>query len=139
MKSTKVLTTTVMLICFFSLSFTPTAKAQVTVVRGGNENPMISVAKSTFYGALTGLLVGGALVLATKADNGDIMRWSFVGGVFGGLAIGLYHVANRPGPSNSILQFNTKGLRKAQLPKPVIRLSRKAGVEINVPLMSFSL
>ena len=57
MKSTKVLTTTVMLICFFSLSFTPTAKAQVTVVRGGNENPMVSVAKSTFYGALTGLLV----------------------------------------------------------------------------------
>jgi len=132
-------TSILVVVCLMAFGLNSSARAQVTVVRGGNENPMVSVAKSTFYGALTGLLVGGALVLATESDDGDIMRWSFVGGTFGGLILGLYHVANRPGPSNSMLHFNSKGLQKARLPKPMLRMSRTTGYEVKVPLLAFSL
>lgn len=139
MKSFKTVISSFSLICLLSFVFAPTANAQVAVVRGGNENPMVTVAKSTFYGALTGLLVGGALILATKSDEGDILRWSIVGGTFGGLAFGLYHVATRPGPSNSMLQFDRTGLKKARLPKPMLRRNRISGTEVKIPLLSLSL
>ena len=84
----------------------PAAQAAVEVRREGSENPMLEVAKSTFWGGLLGVMVGGALALATEDNDndGDIVRWSFVGGVFLGLGVGMYHVATRPSPT-ALLEF----------------------------------
>ena len=38
-----------------------TAQADMSVIRGGQENPMATVGKSTLYGAGTGLLAGAAI------------------------------------------------------------------------------
>ena len=81
------------------------AFAGVNVERHGTENPMVEVFKATMYGALTGAVVGGVIVLAAQGDsdtNGDIMRWSIVGGTVVGLGVGFYFVAKRPQPSGLI-------------------------------------
>jgi hypothetical protein len=73
------------------------AVAAVNVERHGSENPMQEVAKSVIYGGLTGLVIGSAIAIADDGGNdGDIIRWSFVGGTFFGLAYGIYHVHTRP-------------------------------------------
>jgi hypothetical protein len=81
-----------------------TAFAGVNIERKGSENPMAEVFKSTLYGALVGAVVGGAIVLAAQDSdaNGDIMRWSIVGGTMLGLGAGIYFVARRPQPSGML-------------------------------------
>ncbi len=76
----------------------PAARAAVNVERQGAENPVLEVAKSTVYGGLAGLLLGGAIALVSdnNDNDGDIVKWSFVGGTFLGLGYGIYHVASRP-------------------------------------------
>ena len=76
--------------------------AGVNVERQGAENPVVEVFKSTMYGALTGAVVGGVIVLAAQGDSdtdGDIMRWSIVAGTAIGLGAGVWFVAKRPQPS----------------------------------------
>ena len=100
---------------------------------------VVTIGKSTLYGGATGLLLGLALALVVDESTGDIMRWSFVTGTFGGFLIGVYHVANRPQPSSAMLQFNASGLVKVALPKPELRLgsNRSLGLRLNLVSLSF--
>ncbi len=135
---------TLLLIMFTFLAFNSSAEAQVTVVRGGQENPIISVAKSTMWGMVTGVLLGLAINVASDADSKEVYRWSFVGGTFAGFIYGVYHVANRPQPSASLIQFDTEGLAKFNLPQPQLQVSRERfsldkSLDFKVSLMSLSL
>jgi hypothetical protein len=75
--------------------------ADVNIERRGAENPMVEIFKSTVYGALAGLVVGGAVALAVNDEDStsDIFRWSIVGGTMVGLGAGIYFVAKRPQPA----------------------------------------
>jgi hypothetical protein len=90
--------------------FAGDSRADVDVIRGGAENPVVTIAKSTFWGGLTGLVLGGAIALVVDDNQEDIVKWSFVAGVFGGFAFGVYHVATRPSPESSLLQIDDEGL-----------------------------
>jgi hypothetical protein len=73
------------------------AQAAVNVNRSGSENPMVEVSRSTIYGGITGLVLGGALAMATDGgSDASYLKWGFVGGTFFGFAYGLYHVQSRP-------------------------------------------
>ena len=75
------------------------AAAAVNVERSGAENPMVEVARSTLYGGLTGLMLGGALALVDDSHHdSDYLKWGFVTGTFFGFGYGLYHVNRRPSP-----------------------------------------
>lgn len=135
---------TLLLIMFTLLAFTSGAEAQVAIVRGAHENPVVSIAKSTLYGGATGVLLGLALTLVVDEPTGDILKWSFVGGTFGGFLYGIYHVSTRPQPTAALLQFDTKGLAKVAVPQPQIRFqrerfSRDRSLDFKVNLMSLSL
>jgi hypothetical protein len=81
------------------------ANAEPVIQRQGSENPVTEVAKSTVFGALAGLALGGAVALVANGDNdGDIVKWSFVGGTFLGFGYGVYHVATRP-KTTALLEF----------------------------------
>lgn len=86
------------------------AGAQVEVIRTGEENPMITIAKATFWGGVTGLVLGGAVALVVDKDQEDYIKWFFVGGVFGGFAFGVYHVLSREKPTSSLLEVDENGL-----------------------------
>ncbi len=133
----KILSATIMLLLVFMTN--GVSQAQVTVVRGGQENPVVTIGKSTLYGGATGLLLGLALALVIEDNTGEIMRWSFVGGTFGGFLIGVYHVANRPQPASAMLQFNSSGLAKVTLPKPELSLGSNRSLGLKVNLISLSL
>ena len=75
------------------------ASGGVTVSRGSDENPVKEIAKSIYWGAVGGALIGGAILLADKSDNSDPLRWGIVIGTFGGLAVGTYFVLTRPQPA----------------------------------------
>ncbi len=135
---------TFLVIMFTFLAFNSSAEAQVTIIRGSHENPVISVAKSTLYGGATGVLLGLALTLVVDEPTEDILKWSFVGGTFGGFFYGIYHVSTRPQPTAALLQFDTKGLAKVAVPKPQVqfnreRFSRDKSLDFKITLMSLSL
>lgn len=91
------------------LAFTA-ADAAVIVERHGDENPMQEVARSVFYGAVTGLMVGGVLAIADEGgDDGAKIRWCLVGGTMVGLAVGLAHVTSRP--SAGLIEIDGDGAR----------------------------
>ncbi len=115
------------------------AQAQVTVARTGQENPMVVIAKSTMYGAATGIILGLALSLAVEEDFGDVMRWSFVGGTLGGFLIGVYHVATRPQPSSALLQFNETGFARVAFPTPALRMDKDRSLDFRISLVSLTL
>ena len=96
----------------------PAAHAGVNVNRNGDENPMKEVAKSVLYGGMAGLALGGAIAWASdnNSNDGDIVRWGFVGGTFLGLGMGLWWVTKRPAPT-AALELEDGSLR-AQLPTP---------------------
>lgn len=96
----------IVILAFFAVD----SRADVDVIRGGEENPMITVAKATFWGGLTGLILGGAIALVADDHEDDIIKWSFVAGVFGGFAFGIYHVATRPSGESSLLETDGDGL-----------------------------
>lgn len=90
-------------VCFLLL-FTVQAAAQVRVERTGEENPAMTITKSVLWGGLAGLMLGGATALAVEKNEVEIVKWFAVGGVFGGLAVGVLHVATRPGPTVGLVQ-----------------------------------
>jgi hypothetical protein len=96
-------------LCVFTL-LPSLAPAQVTVVREGDENPMLTVAKSTFWGSVTGLLIGGAIALVVEDNKGDQVKWGFVVGTIGGCAFGFYHVFTREPPTTGLLDAGPEGL-----------------------------
>ena len=85
------------------------ASGQVVVTRGGDENPAVTITKSIFWGALGGLIVGGAIALVIDDNQGDAVKWGFVGGTGLGLAAGIWHVANRPQPQSALLRIDPEG------------------------------
>ena len=100
--------------------FSAAAQADVDVIREGQESPMVTVGKSTFYGALTGVLIGGAIALAADENSSDVLKWSFVAGTSAGFLWGIYHVNTRPEPSSAMFSL---GIRDLQTLKgtPVLR------------------
>jgi hypothetical protein len=74
------------------------ASGSVEISRNGAENPMVEVARSVMWGAVAGLIVGGAIALAAKDDSGESIRWGIVGGTIAGLGAGVYFVSHRPQP-----------------------------------------
>ena len=77
----------------------PAARGAVNIERSSQENPVVEVSRSVIYGGLAGLVIGSAFTLASDGGNdGDVVRWCFVGGTLVGLAAGVYFVANRPQP-----------------------------------------
>ncbi|RPJ45258.1 MAG: hypothetical protein EHM19_05590 [Candidatus Latescibacterota bacterium] len=105
-----------------SVSAPPGASAQVVVSRQGDENPAISITKSIFWGGLGGLILGSAIALVAEEDEGEIIKWSFVGGTFAGLAVGIWHVTNRPEPRGALLEWAPDGLRVAA---PAVRFEAR--------------
>ena len=96
-----------------------TADAQIIENRQGDANPMVSVFKSTIYGGLAGLVLGLAIELVDEDSDGDAVKWGFVGGTFFGFGYGIYHVANRPGPSGALLERGPAGWEWT-VPDPVL-------------------
>jgi|SRR5580765_4209619 hypothetical protein len=84
------------------------ASAGVNIERQSAENPMVEIFRSTLYGALTGAVVGGVIMLAAQEDadtNRNILRWSIVSGTVVGLGAGIYFTAKRPQPTG-LLEFD---------------------------------
>jgi hypothetical protein len=84
--------------------------SQVTIERHGDENPVAAIAKATAWGGLAGLLLGSAVALVADDNEGDIIKWFFVGGVFGGFGYGIYHVTTRPEPPSALLRIDSDGM-----------------------------
>jgi len=72
------------------------AAGSVEISRNSAENPMAEITRSMMWGALAGLLVGGAIELAAKDASGEPIRWGIVLGTGAGLASGIYFVSHRP-------------------------------------------
>ena len=100
----------VTLIVIIAVLTTVSARADVEVRRYGEENPMLTIAKSTVWGGLAGLILGAAVALVAEDNEDDIIKWFFVGGVFVGFGVGVYHVATRPKPTSSFLEIEDGGL-----------------------------
>ncbi len=75
------------------------SSSSVSIQRGGSENPVLEVAKSAYWGAVAGLVLGGAITLVDDHHSFAPMRWGIALGAFGGFGAGVYFVANRPMPS----------------------------------------
>ena len=112
------------------------ASAGVNIERQSAENPMVEIFKSTIYGALTGAVVGGVIVLAANESsdtNGDIMRWSIVAGTVLGLGAGIYFTAKRPQPS-ALLELKDGGL---SLHPAALQLQPGGGMSMRVVEVRF--
>lgn len=94
----------------------PAAHAEVSIRRESQENPVVEVFRSTIYGGLAGLMLGGAVAWATESDDsGDIVKWGFVLGTFGGFAAGVAFAASRPQPA-SLVELEDGALRAHAMP-----------------------
>jgi hypothetical protein len=102
--------------------------AEVNVERGGVENPVVEVFRSTVYGALAGVAVGGAIALAAGSDADEILRWSIVGGTAIGLGTGVYFVSRRPQPA-AMLELKDGGM---SLHPPTPQLELGGGVSVQL-------
>src|ERR1043166_9467045 len=78
------------------------ASGSVSIHREGDENPVKEIAKSIYWGALGGFVLGGAITLADSNHNAEPMRWGIVIGAFAGLGAGIYFVASRPIPASML-------------------------------------
>jgi hypothetical protein len=76
------------------------SSASVNIERSGDENPVKEIAKSVYWGAIAGGLLGGAVALADSGPSMEPLRWGIVLGAFGGLAFGTYFVTVRPQPTS---------------------------------------
>ena len=87
-------------------SFAPVLLARssgsVTIHREGDENPVKEIAKSVYWGAVAGAVLGGAIMLADSGPSAEPLRWGIVIGAFAGLGAGIYFVASRPVPSSML-------------------------------------
>jgi hypothetical protein len=104
------------------------ATAQVEVHRRGEENPMVTIAKATMWGGVAGLILGGAVALVADDNQGDIIKWSLVGGVFFGFGFGVYHVLTRPEPTGALLEFDRGGFALA-MPTVNVGVERIPGLD----------
>jgi hypothetical protein len=91
------------------------ASGSVNINRGSNENPMIEIARSVFWGAVAGTAVGLAIAVADDSPGGEPVRWGFVVGTFVGLGAGIYFVSQRPQPE-SLLEWRDGRLTPGEAP-----------------------
>ena len=96
------------------------APQNIQIVREDSENPFVSIAKSTFYGATLGSIISFAIMLATNGDDSTIFKVSFISGTGLGLGYGIYHVATRD--SHATIQISDKG---TSLGIPQVQLKNK--------------
>jgi hypothetical protein len=109
--------------------------ATMQVQRRGEENPFIEVMNTTKWGALGGLIVGGAISLAAKGnDDGEGLRWGIVAGTFAGLGYGIWYVSSRPQP-RAMLEFD--GGRARLNPMPLAAIEVAAGVHVRALAIRF--
>lgn len=76
------------------------SSGSVTIHREGEENPVKEIAKSVYWGAVAGAVLGGAIMLADSGPSAQPLRWGIVIGAFAGLGAGIYFVAHRPVPAS---------------------------------------
>ena len=98
----------------FSISL---AEGQVSVEREGDENPVLVVAKSTFWGGIAGITTGLAIGLVVK--DYEIMRYTIAAGTLVGMYYGWRHVNSRP-EALPIFEFNSDG--SAHFSPPGLRI-----------------
>jgi len=103
----------------------------------GHESSVATVGKSTFYGALTGLLVGGATALVAGGNSGEILKWSFVAGTSVGLIWGIHDVSTRPEQNSAMFSLKSDGSTMVSLPKS--QLSIRADGDLGFDMTVFSL
>ena len=72
----------------------------VTVERHGVENPAMEVARSTFWGAVAGTVLGLAVAAVQDQNDSAAIRWGFALGTFAGFGAGVYFVAQRAQPAS---------------------------------------
>jgi hypothetical protein len=102
------------------------SSGDVTVQRESHENPVMEIARSIYWGAAAGSVLGLAIMLADKGDSGEPLRWGFVIGAFAGLGAGIYFVAHRPQPaSQGLLEF--QGGRLVPRPAPMAAIEPVPG------------
>jgi len=97
--------------------------AQVYEERRSESNPMVEIFKSTIYGALAGLVVGGAIELIQDDGDGEAVRWGMVSGTFLGLGVGIYYVVSRPKVRGALLEGDMGGFA-FRAPVPTIERPR---------------
>ncbi len=107
------------------------------IVREGDENPMLTIGKSTGYGFMTGALLAGAISLVAD-DTEELSKWLIVGGTFVGFGAGIHHVATRPKPHAALLQFNAGGLAKVSFPPAQLQWQngQVTGFKVSVATLS---
>jgi|KBSMisStaDraftv2_1062788.scaffolds.fasta_scaffold804710_2 hypothetical protein len=95
------------------------ARAGVNVERTGAENPMVEVARSTMYGGIAGLMIGGAIALIDDShSDASMLKWGFAGGTFLGFGVGLVSVLTRPEPTGMIQLENGRAHLAFAPPRP---------------------
>ena len=102
------------------------------------ESSVVTVGKSTFYGALTGLLVGGAAALVSGGSSGEILKWSFVGGTAAGLIWGVHDVSTRPEHGSAMFSLKSDGSTKVSVPKPQLILSDNGSLGFDMTIFSLA-
>ncbi|SVC47036.1 uncharacterized protein METZ01_LOCUS299890 [marine metagenome] len=102
----------------FSISL---AEGQVTVEREGDENPVVVVAKSTFWGGIAGITTGLAIGLVVK--DYEVMRYTIAAGTLVGMYYGWRHVNSRP-ESLPVFEFKSNGSVHFSLPRLRIHIDR---------------
>ena len=116
--------------CLTISTVAPEVRAAVNVDRQSSENPVVEVSRSVVYGGLAGLVLGSAFALANDGNNdGDIIKWCFVGGTVVGLAAGVYFVSTRPQP-RAMLELD-HGMLEVRAPE----VSRSPFGSMQVPLV----
>jgi hypothetical protein len=109
--------------------------ATIQIERRGEENPFIEVMNTTKWGALGGLLVGGAISLAARGnDNGEGLRWGIIVGTFAGLGYGIWHVSSRAQP-RALLELD--GGRARLNPMALAAVEAGAGVHVRAFAVRF--
>ena len=78
-------TTLLVLVSFLHVPLVPLVPAAQA-----EDNTMIRISKSTVYGGLLGLLLGGAVAIVVDDNRDKPIRWGLVLGMFGGFAYGVY-------------------------------------------------
>jgi hypothetical protein len=102
------------------------------------DSPVATIGKSTFYGALTGLLVGGAAALVAGGSTGETLKWSFVAGTAVGFGWGVYDVNTRPEPKSAMLSLNSSGSATFNLPKPQLARTGNGDLGLRMSVLSLA-
>jgi len=111
------------------------ASGSVNIQRGSNENPMIEIARSVFWGAVAGTAVGLAIAVADDNSGAEPVRWGFVLGTFVGLGAGVYFVSQRPQPA-SLLEWRDGRLAPGPAPFAALEPTR-GGVRLRAVQVGF--